>query len=935
MKNILMASLFILSTISFTSNEASARIRRSSTNTYAWRVGPWGKCSSLICNGTGIQRRVVQCMKNNKYVVSDRYCKTAKPPVSQPCIGSCPVPTTTTTTTTLPVVTTTTTMPVVTTTTTLPKPTTTTTTMPVVTTTTTLPSVACTLPWGGTIPSGQSVTAFQAASVPSNQSCVSQSRICSNGALSGSYQYQTCGVQQAPVGGVIGNHPRIWLSDSNNLARLKSAYSSNSPLWQNLKSFCDNTPTAIPQGNAYQGDLQFLNIASFALCYQISGNTTYAQKAVTALVTNDCAGMSTPSYGCSPLYFGPKYASAGYGTDDGYGIRNYVPALALAYDWLYNYIGNVTVSVPDLTATTLQGALIQRMNAWLTWFAASGYCRLSDPNCQNFPSPHTGIGLSNYFSGYLLGQTLAAVAIGNDDATGAADFSMAANLYNTAIGDVDTYVPEGHHPEGGYGAGSYERIAMAATALRWGTGNAGYLNSLWLQNYPSLKLAAVTNDGSFYYDDGMWHSSIILPTTNDSILSGYAYGWTSAAGQTATAYINIVSSSSPVSQNDAWRNFLFYDPSAVGLPLSSAPKSYNAGTFGLALMRSDWNSNSATWASLSTARWIDPQGEQYPDAGQVEIYKGSGLLINAGFGDRWGASQQDSSYFNTFSFANRTDGGQPGQSWFSTSGCPNPTGSDPIGLKKFVDSNDYVYTAGEFSAAYQTVSSDGCGLVPANFLVRNELYVRPDLFFIYDQVSVKNGTPTERFHFAAAPTSVAANKWSVTSGKGLLQIAAVYPASTAAVSSQAVNSLTYSDGSAGPQIANYQLSLVANTQTNYQSFLNVFRAGLSSSSYPFPALQAVIPSMGYGVRVTGMLASENAQPIVVIFADNTQNSPSTSVQYTVSSSPGALHYVALLQPNTAYQITKTISGGQVTVTVSQSSSGAVMSDSAGVLRFTE
>jgi hypothetical protein len=46
-----------------------------------------------------------------------------------------------------------------------------------------------------TIASGSSVTAYQAASVPSGSTCVSQSRTCSNGILSGSYTFASCAVE--------------------------------------------------------------------------------------------------------------------------------------------------------------------------------------------------------------------------------------------------------------------------------------------------------------------------------------------------------------------------------------------------------------------------------------------------------------------------------------------------------------------------------------------------------------------------------------------------------------------------------------------------------------------------------------------------------------------------------------------------------------------
>ena len=55
---------------------------------------------------------------------------------------------------------------------------------------------ACT--WNNaSLPNGQAVTAYQAASVPFGQTCASQTRTCSNGTLSGSYQYANCSAQAA------------------------------------------------------------------------------------------------------------------------------------------------------------------------------------------------------------------------------------------------------------------------------------------------------------------------------------------------------------------------------------------------------------------------------------------------------------------------------------------------------------------------------------------------------------------------------------------------------------------------------------------------------------------------------------------------------------------------------------------------------------------
>ena len=57
----------------------------------------------------------------------------------------------------------------------------------------------CTLPWGGSIASGNSTTAYQSASVMSPLACTSQSRLCTNGTLTGTYANQSCVVNPASV----------------------------------------------------------------------------------------------------------------------------------------------------------------------------------------------------------------------------------------------------------------------------------------------------------------------------------------------------------------------------------------------------------------------------------------------------------------------------------------------------------------------------------------------------------------------------------------------------------------------------------------------------------------------------------------------------------------------------------------------------------------
>jgi len=58
---------------------------------------------------------------------------------------------------------------------------------------------ACALPWGGSIASGTSVTAYAAYSVGCGSTCSSQTRTCTNGSLSGSYGASSCSVSACPL----------------------------------------------------------------------------------------------------------------------------------------------------------------------------------------------------------------------------------------------------------------------------------------------------------------------------------------------------------------------------------------------------------------------------------------------------------------------------------------------------------------------------------------------------------------------------------------------------------------------------------------------------------------------------------------------------------------------------------------------------------------
>jgi hypothetical protein len=65
---------------------------------------------------------------------------------------------------------------------------------------------SCALPWDGSLNNGGAVAAYAAQTVPYGSSCLAETRACTNGALSGSFPYGSCSVQEATASCVLYNN---------------------------------------------------------------------------------------------------------------------------------------------------------------------------------------------------------------------------------------------------------------------------------------------------------------------------------------------------------------------------------------------------------------------------------------------------------------------------------------------------------------------------------------------------------------------------------------------------------------------------------------------------------------------------------------------------------------------------------------------------------
>lgn len=692
-------------------------------------------------------------------------------------------------------------------------------------------------------------------------------------------------------------HPRLWL-DSTTLTRLTNAAGANVSTWSALKSFCDTTSSTVPAWE-YQGDQSYRYAANFALCYRIG-------KAIGLTTTNSYADKALEVLNNRLLPF------TNYATDSGYGIRNYVPGISIVYDWLHDYPG-LTEGIKNLARA--------RMKAWIDWYATSGYAN------QAF--------ISNYNSGYMYARVLAGVVMYGDESGAAAYFGAATSHYNSALLLFDQKMPGGHWPEGwNYGAGVYERYALAAAALRTATGDANYATSQWLYNNILFKLNAVSGDGKFFYDDGGWTGDKSgFPNINDMYVAGFLAGWGSNNGRLAMSYVNAVKNVPGVDDSATvgeWKRFLFLDPGAAAANLASATPSYLATGSGLVTMRSGWNTTDSTLGTFIAGPYLSYQGAQDMDQGHISVYKNTPLLIDAGH-DLYGDAHINATiHHNTYTLKNRAGIAFEGQREYAvTAGCPD----NPIGIHAYRDGGSWVYTSGDITDAYRPAPNwDGpCNSPGIKRLVRNIFYLRPNLYFVYDQIeklgSQPQVAPHMHLHFPTQPIAADNNRQLIiNNGNGRLHVATVFP-------SNAVATLELNSAS-GAVVPGWHLDVSAPSEAPlYHRFLHLLRAGESTAQYTFPQYGAISGTAAYGAWIDGLTAAEASGRQIVVFADDGSSTIPTNLTYQVPADT-ARHYVLKLKPNMRYNVNKATNAGLLSVTISESTAGAVQTDGVGLLTFT-
>jgi hypothetical protein len=673
--------------------------------------------------------------------------------------------------------------------------------------------------------------------------------------------------------------------------RLQQRAAAGDAAWTALKQRCDGYATGTmyaPSSNAYpnypnvgqgyQGEEYLPVIRALGLCYRTASDAA-SQSRYGAAGGRLLDAMSTPvgSGGQPPS------------TDSGYGIRNYVVGMAFGYDWLY----------PALSAAT-KSRVISSINTWIDWYDQSGFIK-DDP-------------IGNYFSGYFLAKTTAALATEGDNAKAATYWNdVVTRMWGKLVKPrFNSMMVGGGWPEGwGYG----KKAVLSMVEALWATKTATGLD--WWKELP------LARDEAAYAMQFSWPSlkhmddqGTIRGGTNlrpsVELFSGLAT-MLDANGESGATSRSFAADVLAAAGDDRapWSAFLYGDPGASSSSYKSSGLSHFASGPAHVGMRSSWDA-SATWGAFSAGPYINAaySGEQLFNAGSLSVVVGDQpVLINptgwlpqhggtagedAVYDDSYGKRQRR--LYNTFFVDDSQNPYNPGQNSFGPA-------DSKAHVESYEDRGGFVRARGvSLGEQYGTRSAR-----PITQFTRDLVYVRPGSFVLFDRTTVAQPSADQWLSFhtpvaarQAATLDTSQRRFDVVVGTA--QVGSIRTLLPKSASTSAVNL---------PASA-ARLEVHAPVRAAAQQWLTVITTGPLSGEQT--RLSAADGNVASGNLVGVELAAPQSQ--VVLFAsDQAGTSNVTSADYTVTRA-AAEHVLVDVEPAAAgYAVTATLAGDKLRVSV--------------------
>ena len=705
-------------------------------------------------------------------------------------------------------------------------------------------------------------------------------------------------------GGAAGRPAaRLLLSDAV-LSKLHDRAAANDPLWTALRGYCDmlakgkveapngtESPDLPNTGSGYQGSDYLQTVYNLGLCYRVVlGVDPTREMSYGAAGVQLMTAISTPQDqgGAPPM------------RDDGYGIRNYGTSMAFGLDWFY----------PALPSD-LRARLIDRLDEWFTWFDMSGFSH-NDP-------------IGNYFAGYLIAKTAAALAgDGEGDKPAKWWSDVEGRMWGMLV--EPQYIksmkgggwPEGwqYGPLSVFEMAEFFRIAKTAKALPWMKDIDFYHDqALYLTHFTWPSTKHIEDQGTVHTGDSMQPPAFVMVE-----LAGLLESDGDKFAPTARSFAKAARAVSS-DKIERWQQLLFIDDSLPEEPYTQLPLSYFAPGPGHVAMRSTWDPD-AVWASFVSGPYIDyvGSGEQYYNQGSVTVVQGDTPIIVNATGQlplKGGQTADDYVYknlyqdprtrdlFNQFFVNDTANRYNPGQ------GAVTPDVAKTH-IERYEDGDRFVRARG---ANIEDMYQDK---VVSQYL-RDMVYLRPNMVVVYDRTTVSGADKDQwlSWHVPVAPTAgAAADATTVRQDLGTLgSVRTLLPKS------------------AVPKIVNlpgnvvWRLEMHAPSHEVAHDWLTVISVGATVSE------QVRLSNDDGNVTAgqwTGVQVQAARNEIVLFAADHAGATMGASAHYVVTQTADADHLLVDLAPG-GYAVTATPAGAQLAVDVK--AGGTFMASANGTLSF--
>ncbi|HLK35607.1 MAG TPA: heparinase II/III family protein [Polyangiaceae bacterium] len=490
----------------------------------------------------------------------------------------------------------------------------------------------------------------------------------------------------------LGRGDRRLLLDADAVARLAESARRKTEAYETVLARADEV-LATPVASGYQGFAWTDAMADTSLVWLATGDERYGRSAVRYLnaLLDDRFGVGDGKGGQDVVTH-----------DSGYGMRTFGAYAALGYDWLRDAPG---------MDRALKAHVLERLDQWLSWYAAHGYLR-------DHP-------IANYYWGYLTTLSFAGLAAAGDSSAADGWLAQAHDALSKAV--LPTFRDDlagGGWPEGWqYGEYTAAEVALVGRAFRTAAGVdvAGRLP--WLSQTVTYHVHALLPDEQSVYDGGTWSEHPARPSA--LALTAAAIALDGVDDERAAEARWMLAHALPrLRREQAWMALLADRPGATERdPRARAPVSLHLPVQGLTFARSAWT-RYAVWTSFQAG---PPLAEDHQDAdqGHFELFRGpDGLLVDGG--DSEGSATIN---HNTLLV---DDGGRV-QNYPPNQGVWGAT----VRTTRFGDDGAVAVAVGDIGEAYApSCAADGCTKRSVRRMVRTFVFVRPALLVVDDRVTL-------------------------------------------------------------------------------------------------------------------------------------------------------------------------------------------------------